>query len=67
MDNVGRMAEQIAAEEGCRLSTARRAVMIEALAKAGRTPDHIASALRLKEATIEKYVKRFSIPYYGAA
>lgn len=57
------MAEQIANERACRLSTARRAVMVEAFAMAGRSIDYAANALRLKPATVKDYAKRFNIQF----
>ena len=63
MDNVSRMAEQIAIEEECRISTARRACMIEAFASAGKDIDYAASALGLTVKTVKDYAKRFNISF----
>lgn len=63
MDNVSRMADQIRVEEDVRMSTARRASMIEAFAHAGRSVDYAAEALKLKPKTIKEYAKRFAIEF----
>lgn len=65
MENRGRLASQIAAEEGCRLSTARRAVMVQNYAENGATLSRAASSLGLTEKTIRKYAERFHIAFGG--
>jgi len=65
MDNSGRMADQIAAEQQCRISTARRAVMVENYAAAGLPSITIAERLKLSERTIRQYAKRFDIALGG--
>lgn len=65
MENRGRLASQIAAEEGCRLSTARRTVMVQNFAEAGSTLARTADSLGLTEKTIRKYADRFGISFGG--
>lgn len=67
MENRGRLATQIAAEEECRLSTARRAVMVQNFADSGASPSRCAASLGLTEKTIRKYAARFGIAFGGGA
>lgn len=67
METGSKMADQIAADESCHISTARRAVMIEAFSLAGKDMEYAAASLHLRLGTVKKYAKRFGIEFPPAA